>query len=155
SKKTLRLLRALEVVRIFHSFADRAELTSTGNEHTSAGNHDRCIRSSCTAFRTAGNDPKRFAVTAGRTAENPEAAAAAREQKIMVGIDGDTIATHTNVRPFQLSDGRNISLCRAIKDVDHAAVCASHRNEDFIVDRIGVQLIRVYQACLQTLNDAN
>lgn len=155
AEKALRLIRALKVVRIFNGLPGRTELTSAGDEHASSGNHHWSVRSGRTALRPAGDDAKWFRVTAGGTGEDTKTSPAACEQEIMIRINGDAIATDTNVRSLEDPYGRNISLRRPIKDIDDSAVRPSHRNENFVVDGIGVKLIGINESGLQTLNDAN
>jgi hypothetical protein len=59
----------------------------------------------------------------------------------MFRIDGNATAADTDVRSRKDSNGRDISLRFSVEHVDHSAVLAPHRNENFIVNGIGVQLI--------------
>src|ERR1041385_2604963 len=138
AEKTLCLFRRLKVIRVFYSLPRSTEFASAGNEHTCATDHHRSVGSGGAALGSAGNDPDRLHIAAGSAVENPKAAPPACEQKIVIRIDGDAIPTDADVRSFQGPDGRGVSLRCAVEDVNHTAVRSSHRNENLVVNGIGV-----------------
>ena len=72
----------------------------------------------------------------------------------MIWIDSDATPTDANVRSLQGPNRGDVSLRLAVENVDHTSIRPSHRNKNFVVDGIGVQLIGVDQSGLETLNDS-
>src|SRR2546430_16765031 len=113
------------------------------------------IRSSGPALRPAGNDVNRFCIAAVGAVKDPKTATAACQYQIVLGVDGHVGSVDGGVGSTEDPNWRDVSLRRTVEDFDHPAGLPSNGDENFVVNRIDVQLIGVNQSGPGTLNHPN